>query len=313
MDLNEKRILVTGGAGFIGSHVVDRLSERDCKSIFIPRSQEYDLRDAGSTQRIFKEFKPHLVIHLAGNVGGIGASELYPADLFYDNAIIGINLLEHSRRAGVEKFVGIGNVCSYPKLCNIPFSEDDLWSGYPEEVNAPNGLAKRMLLAMGQAYRKQYGLNSIHLIPVNVYGPGDNFNPLTSHVIPAIIRKAVEAKESGAPEIALWGDGSPTREFIFVEDVAEAIVLATERYDGAEPVNLGTGQEISIRELAELICRKVGFDGDITWQTSKPGGQPRRCMDVRRAKKLFGFKARFDLDEGIASTVEWFLADRINA
>ncbi len=310
MKWSEKRVVVTGGAGFLGSFVVEKLCERGCKDVVVPRSQECDLRDRDAIVRLYKEAKPHIVIHLAAVVGGIGANRENPGRFFYDNAIMGIQLMEYARQSGVEKFVAIGTICSYPKFARVPFKEDDLWNGYPEETNAAYGLAKKMFLVQAQAYRAQYGLNAIYLLPVNLYGPRDNFDLETSHVIPALIRKCVEAKEEGRGEIMLWGDGSPTREFLYVEDAAEGILLATERYDGGEPVNLGTGEEISIRDLARMIAREVGFSGEFIWDTSKPNGQPRRSLDVTRAKELFGFQARNRLYEGIPKTVVWFMDHR---
>jgi GDP-L-fucose synthase len=306
----EKRVIVTGGAGFLGSFVVEKLRARGCQNIVVPRSREYDLRDRDAIVRLYREAQPHLVIHLAAVVGGIGANRANPGRFFYDNAIMGIQLMEYARQFGVEKFVAIGTICSYPKFTPVPFKEDDLWNGYPEETNAPYGLAKKMMLVQAQAYRQQYGFKAIYLLPVNLYGPRDNFDLETGHVIPALIRKCVEAKESGGKEIVLWGDGSPTREFLYVEDCAEGILLAAERYDGAEPVNLGTGEEIAIRDLAQMIAAEVGFSGNIVWDTTKPNGQPRRCLEVTRAKELFGFQAAHRLREGIPKTVAWFLAHR---
>jgi len=307
---SNKRVVVTGGAGFLGSFVVERLRERGCKTVIVPRSKEYDLRDRDAIVRLYKEVEPHIVIHLAAVVGGIGANRVNPGRFFYDNAIMGIELIEYARQFGVEKFVAIGTICAYPKFTPVPFKEADLWNGYPEETNAPYGLAKKMMLVQAQAYRAQYGFNAIYLLPVNLYGPRDNFDLETSHVIPALIRKCVEAKEKGQREIVLWGDGKPTREFLYVEDAAEGLLLATEHYDGDEPVNLGTGAEISIKDLAEMIAAKVGYTGNITWDTTKPSGQPRRCLDVSRAKQLFGFQARHHLDDGIRKTVGWFLTHR---
>jgi len=304
------RVLVTGGAGFLGMALVDTLSARGCRDITIPRSREYDLRESDAVARLYETARPQVVIHLAATVGGIGANRGNPGRFFYDNAIMGIQLMEHARRSGVEKFVALGTVCAYPKFTPVPFKEDDLWNGYPEETNAPYGLAKKMLLVQCQAYRAQYGFNTIFLLPVNLYGPRDNFDLQSSHVIPAMIRKFLAAKEHGAATVVLWGDGSPTREFLHVEDAAEAIALATERYDGPEPVNLGSGQEISIRELAELISSEVGFRGDIVWDTSQPNGQPRRRLDVSRAASFFGFRARRSFHEGVRQTIDWFLKHR---
>jgi GDP-L-fucose synthase len=310
MQWREKRVLVTGGAGFLGSFVVEKLRERGCQNVTVPRSKEYDLRDRDAIIRLYTETRPHIVMHLAAVVGGIGANRMNPGRFFYDNAIMGIQLLEYARQFGVEKFVATGTVCAYPKFTPTPFKEDDLWEGYPEETNAPYGLAKKMLLVQAQAYRAQYGFNAIYLLPVNLYGPRDNFDLETSHVIPALIRKCVEAKDAGYREIVLWGDGSPTREFLYVEDAAEGLLLATERYDGDQPVNLGTGEEIAIRDLAQVIAVDVGFTGDIVWDSTKPNGQPRRCLDVSRAKQLFGFHAVHRLREGISQTVAWFQAHR---
>jgi GDP-L-fucose synthase len=310
MQWREKRVLVTGGAGFLGSFVVEKLRERGCQHIAVPRSKEYDLRDRDAIIRLYTEVHPHIVMHLAAVVGGIGANRMHPGRFFYDNAIMGIQLMEYARQFGVEKFVATGTVCTYPKFTPTPFKEDHLWDGYPEETNAPYGLAKKMLLVQAQAYRAQYGFNAIYLLPVNLYGPRDNFDLETSHVIPALIRKCIEAKETGCREVFLWGDGSPTREFLYVEDAAEGLLLATERYDSDQPVNLGTGEEIAIRDLAQMIADAVGFTGAIVWDTTKPNGQPRRCLDVSRAKQLFGFHAAHRLREGIALTVAWFQAHR---
>lgn len=306
----DKSVVVTGGAGFLGSAVTDKLQAAGCKHIFVPRSKDYDLRDQEMIGRLYQDVRPQIVIHLAAEVGGIGANRQNPGRFFYDNAIMGIQMMEYARRFEVEKFVAVGTVCSYPKFAPVPFREEDLWNGYPEETNAPYGLAKKMLLVQAQAYRAQYGFNAIYLVPVNLYGPRDNFNLETSHVIPALIRKCVEAKEKNEPEIVLWGDGSPTREFLYVDDAAEAIVLASERYDGGDPVNLGTGQEISILELGQMIAAVVGFRGAIRWDTSKPNGQPRRCLDVSRAERDFGFRARYNFRQGIEKTVAWFKAHR---
>ena len=302
-----QRVIVTGGAGFLGSVVVEKLRARDCQNIIVPRSKEFDLRERDAIVRLYETHRPDLVIHLAAVVGGIAANRANPGRFFYDNAIMGIQLIEYARQFGVKKFVATGTICAYPKLTPVPFKEDDLWQGYPEETNAPYGLAKKMMLVQAQAYRAQYGFNAIYLLPVNLYGPGDNFDLQSSHVIPALIRKFVEAKNNAAPTVTLWGDGSATREFLYVEDAAEALVLATERYDGTQPVNLGSGPEISIRDLAELIKAEAGFRGQIRWDASQPNGQPRRCLDVNRARELFGFAAHTPLHMGIAKTVEWFL------
>jgi GDP-L-fucose synthase len=306
----DKRVLVTGGAGFLGSVVVEKLRERECQTVIVPRSKDYDLRDRDAIIRLFREVSPELVIHLAAIVGGIGANRADPGKFFYDNAIMGIQLMEYARQFGVQKFVAVGTVCAYPKFTPVPFREDDLWNGYPEETNAPYGLAKKMMLVQAQAYRAQYGFNAIYLLPVNLYGPRDNFDLESSHVIPAMIRKCVEAKQTGAVEIVLWGDGSPTREFLYVEDAAEGILRAAECYDADQPVNLGSGEEISIRDLAQFIAKEVGFTGRITWDTTKPNGQPRRCLDVSRAKELFGFRIKHTFHEGICKTVAWYLTQK---
>jgi GDP-L-fucose synthase len=276
----------------------------------VPRSMNYDLRERDAIVRLYKDAKPQIVVHLAAVVGGIGANRANPGRFFYDNAIMGIQLMEYARQFGVAKFVAVGTICAYPKFASIPFKEEDLWNGYPEETNAPYGLAKKMMLVQAQAYRAQYKFNAIYLLPVNLYGPRDNFDLESSHVIPALIRKCVEAKENNEKQIVLWGDGSPTREFLYLEDAAEGIVLAMEGYDGGEPVNLGTGEEIAIRDLAQMIAEEVGFSGRMVWDTTKPNGQPRRCLDVSRAQEYFGFRARQDLREGIAKTVAWFLTHR---
>jgi GDP-L-fucose synthase len=305
-----KRVVVTGGAGFLGAFVVEALRARGCPEPFVPRSREHDLRREAGIARMFAEARPDLVIHLAAVVGGIGANRENPGRFFYDNLIMGAQLVEHARLAGVAKFVAIGTVCSYPKFAPVPFREEDLWNGYPEETNAPYGLAKKMLLVQAQAYREQYGFNAVFLLPVNLYGPRDNFDPRSSHVIPALIRRCVEAVAAGAPEIVVWGTGSATREFLYVEDAAEAIVLAAERYDGSEPVNLGTGVEISIKELVGLIARHTGFTGRIVWDASKPDGQPRRMLDTARAAKGFGFVAKTSFGEGLGKTIDWYRRGR---
>jgi GDP-L-fucose synthase len=287
---------------------VETLHDRGCSSVLVPDITDYDLRDRSEIERLFRDFPPQIVIHLAAAVGGIGANQASPGSLFYDNAIMGIELVEQCRKAAVEKVVLLGTVCAYPKLCPVPFREADLWSGYPEETNAPYGLAKKMLLVQAQAYRKQYGLNAICLLPVNLYGPRDNFDLQTSHVIPAMIRKCFEAKARGQAEVEIWGTGNPTREFLYVKDAAEAIVLATERYDGPDPINVGSGSEIGIRELAELIARLTGFTGKFVWNSSRPDGQPRRRLDTTRAEQKFGFKARIPLEEGLRRTIEWYAA-----
>ena len=296
--------MVTGGGGFLGQAVVRRLESVGADSVFVPRSRDYDLRTMDGIDRALADGRPQLVIHLAAVVGGIGANRENPGRFFYENAIMGIQLMEQARLAGVEKLVTIGTVCSYPKYTPIPFREEDLWGGYPEETNAPYGLAKKMLLVQGQAYRAQYGFDVIHLIPVNLYGPGDNFDPASSHVIPALIKKCLDAVESGADDIEVWGTGSASREFLYVDDAAEGIVLAAERYEGPEPVNLGTGQEITIRELVTLIAQLTGFTGEIRWDASKPDGQPRRALDTSRALEAFGFAARTSFENGLRRTVE---------
>lgn len=302
----EKRVVVTGGAGFLGSFVVEKLQKQACKHIFVPRSREYDLRNPEAIDRLLRETRPDIVIHLAARVGGIGANLKHPGTFFYDNAMMGIQLLEQARRFGIEKVVLVGTVCAYPKYTQVPFKEEEFWNGYPEETNAPYGLAKKMLLVQAQAYREQYGFNAIYLIPVNLYGPGDNFNPATSHVIPALIRKCVEATEEGKDEIVVWGTGQVSREFLYVEDAAEAIVLAAERYNKADPVNLGSGMEITITQLTELIATLAGFRGKIVWDPTRPDGQPRRCLDTSKAEQLFGFKAKTEFQEGLHRTIDWY-------
>ena len=306
MDLRDKRILVTGGAGFLGQYVVRILEERGCKEIVVPRRRQYDLTREAAVERLFHDTQPELVIHLAAVVGGIGANQANPGVFLYENLVMGAMLMQYAWQAGTAKFVGIGTICAYPKFTPVPFHEDDLWNGYPEETNAPYGLAKKMLLVQGQAYRQQYGFPAIHLLPANLYGPGDNFDLESSHVIAAIIRKCIEATERGESEIVCWGDGTPTREFLYVEDCAEAIVLATERYDGPDPVNVGAGFEISIKELVHMIAEMTGYQGGIIWDTTKPNGQPRRCLDTSRACELFGFRAKTSLREGLQRTVKWY-------
>ncbi len=306
------RALVTGGGGFLGSHLVARL-ERDGLEPFVARSAAYDLTAAADVEQLFRDARPELVFHLAAEVGGIGANRANPGRYWYANLIMGAHILEASRRAGVRKLVLLGTICSYPKLAPLPFREDDLWNGYPEETNAPYGVAKKALLVGAQAYREQYGLTTVYLLPVNLYGPRDNFDLESSHVIPALIRKMLEARDSGEREVVVWGDGSPTREFLYVDDCAEGIVFAAERYEGPEPVNLGTGEEVSIRKLAGLIAGATGYEGEIVWDTGRPNGQPRRRLDVSRAEELFGFRARVPLHEGIARTVEWYVASGATA
>lgn len=299
--------MVTGGAGFLGSHVVERLRELGCSQIIVPRSRQYDLRNPQTALTLIQETQPELIIHLAASVGGIEANRKNPGSFFYDNLSMGIHLMEAARVFDVEKFVACGTICSYPKFAAVPFREDELWDGYPEETNAPYGLAKKMLLVQSQAYRQQYGFNSIFLLPVNLYGPRDNFDLETSHVIPALIRKCLEAKEQGKDHMTVWGSGEATREFLFVEDAAEGIILAAAGYDGAEPVNIGTGTEISIKDLVGLIASLTGFKGGIRWDSLKPDGQPRRCLDIQRAKERFGFEAKISLEEGLRKTIDWYL------
>jgi GDP-L-fucose synthase len=306
MDLSAKRILVTGGAGFLGSYIVERLARLGAQEIAAPRRRDYDLTRADAVERLFRECRPQVAIHAAAAVGGIGANRSNPGRFFYENAIMGIQVVEACRRYEVEKTVVLGTICSYPKFTPVPFREEDLWEGYPEETNAPYGIAKKALLVQCQAYREQYGMNAVFLLPVNLYGPRDNFDPQSSHVIPALIRKCLEAVREGAGEIVLWGDGSPTREFLYVEDAAEGIVRATERYNGAAPVNLGSGMEISIGELARKIAELTGFGGRIVWDTSQPNGQPRRSLDVSRAERELGFRASTGLDEGLRATIAWW-------
>jgi GDP-L-fucose synthase len=303
---DNRRIVVTGGAGFLGSYLLAKLKERGAKHVFVPEYPDYDLVDRKQIQRLYDEAKPDVVIHLAAVVGGIGANRANPGKYFYDNLMMGVQLLDEGRQRKIEKFVGLGTICAYPKFAPVPFKEDDLWNGYPEETNAPYGLAKKMMLVQSQAYRAQYGFNSIFLLPVNLYGPRDNFDLESSHVIPAQIRKFLEAKKEGRPEVVLWGDGTPTREFLFADDAAEGILLATERYDQSEPVNIGSGMEITIRDLAATIAEACGYCGKIVWDASKPNGQPRRRLDVSRAEREFGFKAKKDFRQGIAETIAWY-------
>jgi len=312
LDLATKRICVTGGAGFLGTHLIRRLKEHGAREIFVPQYPEYDLVREADIIRMIDTAKPDIIIHLAAKVGGIGANLEKPGEFFYDNLMMGVQLIHQAWLKGVEKFVAIGTICAYPKFTPIPFKEEDLWNGYPEETNAPYGLAKKMLLVQSQAYREQYGYNSIFLLPVNLYGPGDNFNPATSHVIPALIRKYLEAKERGENEIVAWGDGSPTREFIYVEDAAEGIALATKKYNRSEPVNIGSSFEISIKELTETIARLTGFTGATRWDTTKPNGQPRRKLDTTRAREAFGFEAKTDFEEGLKRTIAWYANERAN-
>jgi GDP-L-fucose synthase len=301
-----RNICVTGGAGFLGSYVLEKLKLRGAQNVFVPTIEKYDLVEPEDVKRMLGDANPDIVIHLAANVGGIGANQSHPAEFFYDNLMMGVNLMHESWKKGVEKFVAIGTVCAYPKFTPIPFQEDSIWDGYPEETNAPYGLAKKMLLVQSQSYRDQYNFNSLFLVPVNLYGPRDNFNLESSHVIPALIRKALEAKDRGDSEIVVWGDGSPTREFLFAEDAAEGILLATERYNSSDPVNLGSGEEISIKDLAEKIVELTDFKGELRWDTSRPNGQPRRALDTSRATDRFGFNAQVHLEEGLRSTVDWY-------
>ena len=305
--LKSKSILVTGATGFLGSHIVERLRQIGCSRIAVPCHRDYDLMRADDIERLFREFRPELVVHAAALVGGIGANRDNPGRFFYENALMGIQLIEGCRRHGVEKTVVLGTICAYPKFTPVPFREETLWDGYPEETNAPYGLAKKALLVQCQAYRRQYGMNAVYLLPVNLYGPRDDFDLDASHVIPALIRKCVEARQRGDGEIVLWGDGSPTREFLYVADAAEAIVAAAECYDGADPVNIGSGEEISIRDLADRIALRTAFTGRITWDRTKPNRQPRRCLDVSRAEREFGFRARTKLDAGLEATIAWYL------
>jgi GDP-L-fucose synthase len=305
-----RRVLVTGGAGFLGRHVVARLKAAGADHISSPRSSEYDLRRSADIDRLLHDAQPDVVIHLAAVVGGIGANRENPARYFYENAIMGIQLLHRAWETGVGKVVTVGTVCSYPKFAPVPFSEDRLWEGYPEETNAPYGMAKKMLLVQSQAYREQYGFNATYLIPVNLYGPWDNFDPASSHVIPALIKKCIDARDTGEEAIQVWGTGSASREFIYVDDAAAGIVLAAEHYDGAAPINLGTGREITIRDLATLIARLTGFRGDVCWDPAKPDGQPRRMLDTTRAKQEFGFESETDLEEGLRQTIAWYETQR---
>jgi len=305
-----RRVCVTGGAGFLGSYILAGLKARGASDVVAPSLKEFDLVQPEAVRKMLSQAQADLVLHLAANVGGIGANRARPAEFFHDNLLMGVQMLHESWKAGVKKFVAVGTVCAYPKFTPVPFREQDLWNGYPEETNAPYGLAKKMLLVQAQAYRAQYGFNAIHLIPVNLYGPRDNFDLATSHVIPALIRKCLDAQRAGQDTVVVWGDGTPTREFLFAEDAAEAILLAAERYDSAEPVNLGSGQEISILDLAREIARLVGFEGRIVWDTTRPNGQPRRALDVTRAREQFGFMAKTSLEDGLRRTVEWYRKTR---
>jgi len=302
-----KKVTVTGGAGFLGSYIVEKLQRKKAK-VFIPKIEDYDLRKIENIKRMFDDFLPEIVIHLAAVVGGIGANRQNPGKFFYDNIIMGVQLIEEARIRKVSKFVNIGTICSYPKFTPVPFKEEDLWNGYPEETNAPYGLAKKMLIVQSQAYRKQYGFNSINLLQVNLYGPRDNFDPKSSHVIPALIKKCFDAIKNKENEIVIWGTGKPTREFLYVEDAAEGILLATEKYNKPEPINLGAGFEISIKDLVELIAKLTGFEGKIVWDRTKPDGQPRRCLDTSKAYKEFGFKAKTPFEEGLKNTIQWYVS-----
>jgi len=310
MKVSDKRVLVTGGSGFLGRHVVASLQKHGCRDVIVVRKTQCDLTHESDVEQLFEKSKPHVVIHLAAVVGGIGANRDNPGTFFYQNVMMGALTMEHARRVGVEKFVGVGTICEYPKLAPVPFLERDLWNGYPEETNAPYGIAKKMLLVQGQAYRQQYAFDAIHVLPVNLYGPHDNFDPASSHVIPALVRKCVEAVEAGADEVVCWGTGNATREFLYVEDCADAIVRATEQYDRPDPVNLGAGFEISIRDLAELIASLTGFKGRLSFDRTKPDGQPRRSLDVTRAKNSFGFAATTDFPAGLKRTIDWYKVER---
>jgi GDP-L-fucose synthase len=305
-----KKIVITGGAGFLGGYIVEGLAKRGCKNILIPKIEDYNLVNMLDVIRMYDDMKPDIVIHLAAVVGGIGANRQHPGQFFYENIMMGVQLIDQARLRKIEKFVALGTVCSYPKFTPVPFKEDDLWNGYPEETNAPYGLAKKMLLVQTQSYRTEYGLNGIFLVPVNLYGPGDNFNPGSSHVIPALIKKCVDAIDAGDDHIVCWGTGKASREFIYVADAAEGILLATECFNGPEPVNIGAGFEITIKDLTEKIVKLTGFKGRIDWDTSLPDGQPRRCLDVSRAKKLFGFEAKMSFDDGLKKTIDWYIKNR---
>ena len=307
----DNRVVVTGGAGFLGGYVTKGLRRRGCKNILVPEIEDYDLVKAEDIVRMYEDMKPDVVIHLAAVVGGIGANRDHPGEFFYKNLMMGVQLIEQGRLRGVDKFVAIGTVCAYPKFTPVPFREEQVWDGYPEETNAPYGLAKKMLLVQSQAYRREYGFNSIFLLPVNLYGPGDNFDPASSHVIPALIKKCVDAIGNGDDYIECWGTGNVSREFIYAADAADGILLATEKYDSPEPVNIGSGSEITIRNLAEKIARLTGFDGEIWWDSSKPDGQPRRCLDVSKARECFGFRAKTPFDDGLKATIDWYKANRI--
>jgi len=306
-----RRVIVTGGAGFLGAYVIKRLTDAGCSSITVPRSAEYDLRDRATIRQLYEKTRPHMVIHLAAVVGGIGANRDNPGKYFYDNLMMGVSLIEEARQQDIEKFVALGTICSYPKFTPVPFREEDLWNGYPEETNAPYGLAKKMMLVQSQSYREQYGFNSIFLLPVNLYGPADNFDLHSSHVIPALIRKCVDAIARGDSHIEVWGTGKATREFLYADDCARGILLAAEQYNSSEPINLGAGFEISIFELANLIAKLTGFKGEFVWDISKPDGQPRRCLDTSRAKEAFDFTAAVPFEEGLKNTIAWYRANRM--
>lgn len=308
-----RKVVVTGGAGFLGRKVISELESRGYKDIFVPRSRDYDLTEQSEVRKLLKDSKPNLIIHLAAVVGGIGANRENPGKYFYDNLMMGVMLMEEARQAGVDKFAAVGTICSYPKFAPIPFKEDEIWNGYPEETNAPYGLAKKMILVQSQAYRDQYAFNSIYLMPVNLYGPEDNFDHASSHVIPALIRKCVEAKQAGQAFVELWGDGTPTREFLYVDDAARGIVMASENYDESLPVNLGSGEEYAIRDLAELIAKIVGFTGELRWDSTKPNGQPRRKLDTQRAMEKFNFKSEIGFQDGLKRTVDWYVTHAAKA
>ena len=305
-----KRVVVTGGAGFLGRPVVELVRARGGRDIVVPRSRDYNLVEMEAVRRLLRDARPDIILHLGAVVGGIGANKAHPGKFLYDNLLMGVQLMEEARKGGVKKFVTVGTICSYPKITPVPFKEDELWNGYPEETNAPYGIAKKALLVQGQAYRQEYGFNAIHLLQVNLYGPSDNFDLETSHVIPALIRKCLEAQERGDRTMTVWGTGQASREFLYVKDAAEGIVLAAEKYDEPEPVNLGSGHEVTIRDLVGIVVRETGYKGEVVWDSSKPDGQPRRCLDVSRAKREFGFEAKTPFDEGLRQTIAWYRANR---